>query len=62
MATPKEEIIKLIQNLPSDATPEDIQYHIYVREKVEKGLKDFEAGRTFTQVQVEEKLSKWLNP
>lgn len=62
MATPKEEILQLIQKLPPDATAEDIQYHIYVREKVEKGLQDAGEGRTLTQAQVEEKMAKWLTP
>jgi len=60
MATTKEEIIRLIQNLPADVTSEDIQYHIYVREKIEKGLKDFESGRVLFQSQVEEKMAKRL--
>jgi hypothetical protein len=58
----KDEVIQLVQKLPSDATFEDIQYHIYVREKVEKGLKDIQEGRALSQVQVEEKMAKWLNP
>jgi predicted transcriptional regulator len=62
MESPKNEALQLIQNLPEDSTFEDIQYHLYVREKVEKGLKDFEAGRSLTQAQVEEKMGKWLNP
>jgi len=58
MSNPKNEALKLIQSLPEDSTFEDIQYHIYVREKVEKGLADFEAGRTLSQTQVEEKMAK----
>ncbi len=60
--TAKEQAIQLIQKLPPDATFEDIQYHLYVQEKVEKGLKDLAQGRTLTQAQVEEKMAKWLNP
>ena len=41
MANPKEEALQLIQSLPADSTFEDIQYHLYVREKVGKGMKDF---------------------
>ncbi len=62
MANPKEEALQLIQSLPADSTFEDIQYHLYVREKVGKGMKDFEAGKTLSQAQVEEKMAKWLNP
>lgn len=62
MSNAKDEVIQILQKLPADATYEDIQYHIYVREKVEKGLQDVQAGRTLTQFQVEEKMAKWLNP
>ena len=60
MSTAKEEVRKLLDQLPDEASFEDIQYHIYVREKIERGLKDVEEGRVFTQAEVEEKMSKWL--
>jgi hypothetical protein len=40
----KEEARKLVESLPDDSTWEDLMYHIYVREAVEKGLADGEAG------------------
>ena len=45
-ATVKEEARRLIENLADDATWEDLQYEIYVRQAVEAGLKDSEEGRT----------------
>jgi len=60
MSTAKEEVRKLLDQLPDEASFEDIQYHVYVREKIERGLKDVEEGRVFTQAEVEEKMSKWL--
>ena len=62
MSTAKEEIRKLLDRLPDDASFEDIQYHIYVREKIQKGLTDVEAGRTLTQEEAERRMSKWLTP
>ncbi len=50
----------MLDQLPDDASFEDIQYHIYVREKVERGLKDIEEGRVLTQEEVERRMSKWL--
>src|SRR5271166_6222196 len=35
MSAFKEEAIRLIQALPEDCSIEDIQYHLYVRQKVE---------------------------
>src|ERR1022692_2522618 len=42
MSTAKQEVRLLLDGIPDDATFEDIQYHIYVREKIERGLKDVE--------------------
>jgi predicted transcriptional regulator len=60
MATPKEEVRKLLDQLPDDSSFEDIQYHIYVREKIERGLKDFQDGRVLDQEEVERRMEKWL--
>ena len=42
----KEEARRLVDNLPEDATWDQLMYHIYVPQAVEAGLKDSEAGRT----------------
>ena len=46
MATAKEEVEQLLGKLPNDCSLEDIQYHLYVLEKVRNGLKsaDTEGG------------------
>jgi hypothetical protein len=36
MRTAKDEVKKMLDSIPDDATFEDIQYHIYVREKIEE--------------------------
>ena len=60
MGTPKEEVRKLLDTLPEDSSLEDIQYHIYVREKIERGLKDVREGHTLSQEEVERRMSRWL--
>jgi len=60
MSTPKEEVRKMLDRLPDDSSFEDIQYHIYVREKIERGLKDVAEGRVLSQEEVERRMSKWL--
>jgi len=59
-STAKEEIRKMLDKIPDDASLEDIQYHIYVRQKVEHGLKDVKDGRTISQEEIERRMSKWL--
>jgi predicted transcriptional regulator len=62
MAPAKEEVRRLLELLPDDASLEDIQYHIYVRQKIARGLEDIEAGRTISEEEFEARMSKWLEP
>jgi hypothetical protein len=57
MSTAKEDVEALLSKLPDDCSIEDIQYHLYVIEKVRKGL---EAVGTISQEEVERRLGKWL--
>ncbi|HVG28520.1 MAG TPA: hypothetical protein VM864_02245 [Pyrinomonadaceae bacterium] len=41
----KEEARRLIEKLPDNATWDDVMHEIYVRQAVEAGLADSEAGR-----------------
>ena len=60
MNTAKEEVRKMLDQIPDDVSYEDIQYHIYVREKIERGMKDVEEGRVFSQEEAEKRMSRWL--
>lgn len=37
---------RLIERLPDNATWEDLQYEIYVRQAIQAGLRDSQEGRT----------------
>jgi predicted transcriptional regulator len=56
----KEEIKQIIDNLPDDCSLEDIQYTLYVRSKIQKGLEDIKAGNTFTNEEMERRFNKWF--
>ena len=60
MSTAKEEVETLLNKLPDDCSLEDIQYHLYVLEKVRHGLEVAETQGTLTQEEAEGQLSKWL--
>jgi predicted transcriptional regulator len=45
VASIKEEARRLIEDLPEDATWDDLMYSIYVRQAIEAGIRDAEAGR-----------------
>jgi hypothetical protein len=42
----KEEARKLIERMPDDSTWDDLMHEIYVRQAIESGLADSQAGRT----------------
>lgn len=60
METVKDQVSSMLARLPSDASIEDVQYHLYVIDKVNKGLESIEREGGLTQDQVEERMSKWL--
>jgi hypothetical protein len=60
MKTPKQEINLLLNNLPDDCSLEEVQYHIYVLEKVRQALEVADTDRTLSQDEAEDLLSKWL--
>jgi predicted transcriptional regulator len=61
-APAKEQVRRLLDRLPDNASLEDIQYHIYVREKIERGLQDVAEGRVFTSKEFEARMARWLKP
>lgn len=60
MPTAKQEVQELLRELPDDATLEDIQYRIYVKQKIAQGLADVRAGRVISQEEVEKRFARWL--
>lgn len=60
MNTAKQDVELLLNRLPDDTSFEDIQYHLYVLDKVRRGLEDAHANGTISQEEVESRLSKWL--
>lgn len=60
MQTAKQELKEILELLPDNCTIEDIQYHLYVLQKIERGLKDAKEGRVYSQKEVESRMSKWL--
>ncbi len=53
----KREAHRLLENLPETATWDDLMYRIYVRQAIEAGLKDSEAGRTLDVKEVRKQLN-----
>ena len=58
---PKDEVTELLRSLPDDATLEDIQYHIYVRQRIARGEAEADAGKTIDNQEMRNRLSRWLD-
>ena len=50
---------ELVMTASDDATFEDIQYHIYVLEKIRRGIEDIDAGRVVPHDEVVREFERW---
>ncbi len=50
----------MIEGLPEDASLEDIQYHLYVLEKVKRGIDRAETEGVVSHEDAKARLGKWL--
>jgi len=62
MATAKDDVSALLEKLPDNASYEDIQYHLYVLEKVNRGLERADTEGAIAHEDAEARLGKWLAP
>jgi hypothetical protein len=59
MQTVKQQLRSIIKKLPDNCTVEDVLYHVYLLQKVRRGVEDIEKGRFHTQEEVEAKVKQW---
>ena len=60
MSLAKDEARRIIDNLPEDATWDDIMYQLYVKEKTDKALAEIEQGEVLSHEEAKRRLfSKW---
>ena len=57
MPAVKEEAIHLIETLPDTCSWDDIIYELYVKKKIEKGLKAVEDGRLLSHEEVKKRFT-----
>ena len=61
MPDTKKKVIELLDRLPDECTIEEVLYHLYVLDSVEKGIAEADAGRVISHEQVAQELrSKWV--
>ncbi len=60
MKIPKVEVASMLDALPDSSSFEDIQYHLYVLEKVHRGLERAATEGVIPQEEAKVRLGKWL--
>ena len=56
----KQQILKVIEDLPDDATVEDAIDRLYLLYKIDKGLRQADRGELVSQEEARQRMAKWL--
>jgi hypothetical protein len=59
MMPAKEEVRRILEKLPENATLEDIQYHIYMRQQIERGVVEDLSQRALAEDEFDVKMSSF---
>lgn len=59
--TAKQQVRQLLDDMPDDVSIRDIQYRLYLQEKLDQALEDVRQGRVLEQEEVDRRLAKWLD-
>ena len=53
MPSLKEEVLQILDTLPEDATWEDVHYALYVRERIDRGIREADESKILDESEVE---------
>jgi len=56
----KEDIIRMVQNMPEGVSVEDVMAEIYFRCQVDEGLKELDSSKGISHKEVEKRMAKWI--
>lgn len=56
----KQAVIEMIERLPEDVSLDDIMAELYVRRKIDEGLRQLDAGEGVDHEEAKRRLAKWL--
>ena len=56
----KQAALKIIQRLPEDTSLEEVMYELYIRQRIERGLRELDSGKTTSHHEVKRSLAQWL--
>jgi predicted transcriptional regulator len=58
-ATVKFKILKAVEEMPQDVTFEEVMERLYFLYKIERGLKQVEAGDTLSHEEAKSRIKTW---
>ena len=58
--TTKQKVLKAVEGLPHNASIEDAMERLLFLAKVDKGLKQADAGQVISHEKVKQRMRKWL--
>lgn len=58
--TEKEKVLQAVRDMPDDASIEDAMERLLFLAKIEKGIRQADAGDTIPHEHVKERMRKWL--
>jgi predicted transcriptional regulator len=56
----KEQVVRMIQAMPDDATVDDIMAELFFKLQVDAGLRELDEGKGIPHEEVGKRMSKWL--
>lgn len=59
MSSVKQDVESVLRKLPDDCSLEDVQYELYVIQKVKQGLDQVDAGDHLSHEQITKRLDRW---
>ena len=59
MATPKEQMVKIIEAQPEDSSYDEILRELAFARMIDRGLADSDAGRTVSNQEMQERIRSW---
>lgn len=60
MNTAKDEVRRLLDNLPDEASFEDIQYQVHLLDEVSRGSHEIDRGEGMEQGEARRRFARWL--
>lgn len=57
--TVKEQVRKMLDQMPDECSVEDVQHQLYLIDKVRRGLKSIDEGRGIPHEQVRKQMASW---